>query len=34
MTNGDELEGQHQSLAEKFPVIGRIWWKKGLLSSF
>jgi len=30
MTSGDELEGQHQSLAGKYPVIGRIWRKKGL----
>jgi hypothetical protein len=29
MTSGDELEGQHQPLAGKYPVIGKIWWKKG-----
>jgi hypothetical protein len=30
MTGGDELEGQHLSLTGKYPVIGKILWKKGL----
>jgi hypothetical protein len=30
MTSGDEMEDQRQSLARKYPEIGRIWWKNGL----